>query len=336
MHDHREAVEVLDINIADRALCDAAGVEEAGLGRDNDGVGPRGNAGIAHAGFQIAVPVGFAQSLTADDLVHARRPKPTIDDGAHNRLLARGANEAADDAAVGSSVIRRADAHQMEDMLGAANHAHPIAGEEPALRVADEDDLVRTGGHAHGADIGVELLGGFGQGLGGAVSVVRGEDGPAVLAQFIAEDLPYALGIAGAVDEDDRPGSLRSRTRAPVIFEDAARFDARAKGQGGGGISIERGIAWAGLALLGFDEVRDFGRDLLAQCRGLGRGGDAATRGIGQFLLVGTPEFAELFGNSGFQLSHGSGLYPLLQVNCVFIRGEEIYGQTLDHPTKGL
>ena len=29
MHDHREAVEVLDINIADGALCDAAGVEEA-------------------------------------------------------------------------------------------------------------------------------------------------------------------------------------------------------------------------------------------------------------------------------------------------------------------
>ena len=95
MHDHREAVEVLDINIADRALCDAAGVEEAGLGRDNDGVGPRGNAGIAHAGFQIAVPVGFAQSLTADDLVHARRPKPAINDGAQHRFLARGADEAA-------------------------------------------------------------------------------------------------------------------------------------------------------------------------------------------------------------------------------------------------
>ena len=104
----------------------------------------------------------------------------------------------------------------------------------------------------------------------------------------------------------------------------------------GGGIGVEGGIAWAGLDLLGFDEVRNLGGDFLAQCRGLGRGGDAATRGIGQFLLVGTPEFAELFGNSGFQLSHGSGLYSLLQVNCVLANGEEIYGQTLDHPTKGL
>ena len=138
------------------------------------------------------------------------------------------------------------------------------------------------------------------------------------------------------MDEDDWPGALCGGTRAPVIFKDAARLNAGTKGKGSGGIGVEGGIAGAGLDLLGFDEVRDFGRDFLAQCRGFGRGGDAATRGIGHFLLVGTPEFAELLGNSGFQLSHGSGLYSLLQVNCVFIRGEEIYGQTLDHPTKGL
>ena len=186
--------------------------------------------------------------------------------------MARGANEAADDASVSSSVVWRADAHQMEDMLGTANHAHPIAGEESALRVADEDDLVRAGDHAHGADISIELLGGFCKGLGGATAVVRGEDRPAVLAQLIAEDLPYALGIAGAVDEDDWPGALCGGTRAPVIFKDAARLNAGTKGKGSGGIGVEGGIAGAGLDLLGFDEVRDFGRDLLAQCRGLGRG----------------------------------------------------------------
>lgn len=193
--------------------------------------------------------------------------------------MARGANEAADDAAVGSSVVWRADAHQMEDVLGAANHAHPIAGKQPALGVADENNLVRTGGCTDGVDISAKLARRFRERLGSAVPIIRGEDGPAVLAQFIAEDLPYAFGIAGAVDEDNRPGSLRSRTRAPVIFEDAARLDAGAEGKGSGGIGVEGCIAGAGLDLLGFDEVRDFGRDLLAQCRGLGRGGDAATRG---------------------------------------------------------
>ncbi len=101
--------------------------------------------------------------------------------------------------------------------------------------------------------------------------------------------------------------------------------------------SPRRGIASPAEATALREEVAAEIADLIkAQCRGFGRGGDAATRGIGQFFLVGTPEFAELLGNSGFQLSHGSGLYSLLQVNCVFIRGEEIYGQTLDHPTKGL
>ena len=139
------------------------------------------------------------------------------------------------------------------------------------MGVADENNLVCAGGCADGVDISAKLACGFREGLGSAVPIIGGEDGPAVLAQFIAEDLPYAFGIAGAVDEDDRPRPLRSRTRAPVIFEDAARLDSCAEGQGGGGISIERGIAGAGLDLLGFDEVRDFGRDLLAQCRGLGR-----------------------------------------------------------------
>ena len=120
-------------------------------------------------------------------------------------------------------------------MLGAANHAHPIAGKQPALRVADEDDLVRAGGHAHGADISIELLGGFRERLGSAVPIIGGEDGPAVLAQLIAEDLPYAFGIAGAVDEDDWPGALCGGTRAPVIFKDAARLNAGTKGKGSGG-----------------------------------------------------------------------------------------------------
>ena len=109
-----------------------------------------------------------------------------------------------------------------------------MAGKKPALGVADEDDLVRAGDCAHGINIGAKLPRGLREGLGGAASVIRSENGPAVLAQFIAEDLPYTLGVAGAVDEDDRPGPLRGGTRAPGIFKDSARLDARAKGQGSG------------------------------------------------------------------------------------------------------
>ena len=61
-----------------------------------------------------------------------------------------------------------------------------MAGKKPALGVADEDDLVRAGDCAHGINIGAKLPRGLRERLGSAVPIIRGEDGPAVLAQFIA------------------------------------------------------------------------------------------------------------------------------------------------------
>lgn len=336
VHDHGVAVKILDIDIAYRTLRSAPWVEEAGLGWDDDGIGTRGDAGVAHVGFEVAVAVDIAKHLAAHHLVHAGGAKPAIDNGADHRLLALGADEATGDAPVGRPMIGRADAHEVDDLFGAAVHAHPVPCEQATLGVAYHDDLFCASYGKHGIDIGAELPRRFRDGLRGAVTVVRGKDRPAVLAQDIAHNLPDALGIAGAVDQDDWPGALVARAGAPIVFENAARLRACAEGQGPCGIGIEGGIAGTGLVLFGLEAVNDLVGDVILQSTGRGRGGDAKAWRIfffGCIFLVHAPEFEELFRNNAFQLckrfdSHAFQSYALMQVNGLFRKVEEIYGES--------
>ena len=130
----------------------------------------------------------------------------------------------------------------MFDVVRVAAGAHPVAGEQAALGVPDEDDLFRAGDCAYGFDIGPELHRGFFHGGGAALSVVRGEHTPAVGTQFGAEFLPHAFRVDGAVDQDHRPGFVCGGAVGPIVFENAAWFEARTQWQVAGGIEVVIGF----------------------------------------------------------------------------------------------
>ena len=157
-------------------------------------------------------------------------------------------------------------------------------------------------------------------------------------AQDIAHNLPDTLGIAGAVDQYDWPRVCIAWASAPIVFENAARLGACAKGKGFCGIGVEGGIAGAGLVLLGREAVNDLFSDVILQRTRRSRGGDAKAWRIFFFRCIffaDAPDFEELLRNNAFQLckgfdSHASQAYALMQVNSLFGNAEEFYGPTLD------
>ena len=70
----------------------------------------------------------------------------------------------------------------MADAIGRVIVVHPVPGNDAALGVADEDDLLRAGDRLDCVDIGANLVSGRADGPGCACTIVGREDGPAVLA----------------------------------------------------------------------------------------------------------------------------------------------------------
>lgn len=231
--DYRAALDVLDVNVAHLRA-----VEEAGIGWNHDGIGARGDARIAHTGFDLTAAVRGLHDLAADYLLHAGGAKPAVDKRAHDLFLALATEEGAGNSALGRAVVGRTDADNVPYKLRAVVHAHPIASQQSALGMPHEDHLFRAGDGKDGVDVGVELPGGFLQGSGGAGPVVRGEGGPASGAEHVCEDLPDAFTVAGSVDQNNRPGSFGGGARGPVVFAHASRPPAGTEGECGHGIAV--------------------------------------------------------------------------------------------------
>jgi hypothetical protein len=154
--------------------------------------------------------------------------------GARGLLAAGRAGQARADQREARAVVGDRDAHHVVDDLAAAEPGDVVAGEQAALRVADERHPRGAGRLAHTAYVGAQLARGRGDLLGPLLAVLQRPHAPARLGERRGHPLPAVAAIAErAVHEDHRRPVLRGRPAGPVVGARRVRVeDRRARGGG--------------------------------------------------------------------------------------------------------
>ena len=212
------------------------GREVAGGVRAHDLVVLRGDLGVADVAGRLVARVELGQERRARGLL----PSAGI---SASRISASGFLPGG----LGDrgAVVGRCDADQVVDHPVAAEELDVVARHHPALRVADHRDLGRAGGVEHplgerpSAPARRSRMSSV-----RAVAVVERVDAEPGLLDLARQPLQQVLAVAeGAVDEDDRRGSLRPSARTTSRWRPAGPRPARS-GRSGSGPSS----AWLGAA----------------------------------------------------------------------------------------
>ena len=195
-------------------------LQERGLERHHRGVVARGQTRVADARAGLRPGRHRLNQRRPHDLLHSGRPH----EPGHHRLRHPGSGliggqHFSQQPAHRGAVVRGRQRHQVVHLVCPAHLVDPVPGDQSALGMCHDVELLGTGRRQHLGEVGVDVRRRIQDVLRAVHPVVRCEDGIALVTEGQNQVLPGVLRGDRAVDQHHRVRTLRRRFRMPQVVD---------------------------------------------------------------------------------------------------------------------